>query len=335
MGLPALSRRLKSRLTEVYEIIREGSYPNANTLSRRFEVGARTIKRDIEALRDHFKVAIEYHPSRHGYYLVHPEKGFPDGPFSEAEIFAVFVTRQFLAAHSGTAIEQILSEGFQRLELRLDGEQRFHLGDLAQLISFRPPALEDLGVELFRQLTHALRQHREVHFRYQGLKDSKPRLRKVHGYHLGCFELKWYLFGWDTGCRAIRTFALSRMSSLKTISRTYTPPTDFHLADYLNGSFGVHSGNGTQEFQVEIRFDPWAARLVREPTWHHTQQLIETDAGLLLCLRLNGLDEIHRWILGWGEHAEVLHPPELRTRIAAIAQRMAALHQNPVRGTKP
>ncbi len=329
MGLPALSRRLKTRLTEVYRFIREGSHPNANTLARHFEVGARTIKRDIEILRDHFKIAIEYHPSRHGYYLAHPEKGFPDGPFSESEIFAVFVTRQFLAAHRGTAIEQILSEGFQRLELRLDGEQRFYLGDLAQLISFRPPAPEDLGLELFRQLTEALRQRREVQFLYQGLGDSQPHLRKVRGYHLGCIDLKWYLFGWDTGRRAIRTFALSRMSALKTTARTFKPPTDFNLAQHLNGSFGVHSGNGTHEIRVEIRFDAWAARLVRERTWHHTQQLTETDAGLHLVLRLNGLDEIHRWILSWGEHAEVLHPPELRTRIAEITRRMAALHHGP------
>lgn len=330
MGLPALSRRLKSRLTEVYQIIREGSHPNANTLARYFEVGARTIKRDIEILRDHFKIAIEYHPSRHGYYLTHPEKGFPDGPFSESEIFAVFVTRQFLAAHRGTAIEQILSEGFQRLELRLDGEQRFYLGDLAQLISFTHPAPEDLGLELFRQLTNALRQRREIHFLYQGLNDAKPLLRKVRGYHLGCKELKWYLFGWDTARRAIRTFALSRMSDLRITARTFKLPTDFNIAQYLNGSFGVHSGNGTHEIRVEIRFDAWAARLVRERTWHHTQELIETDTGLHLILRLNGLDEIHRWILSWGEHAEVLHPPELRTRIATITTRMAALHQDSV-----
>jgi predicted DNA-binding transcriptional regulator YafY len=326
MGTPALSRRLKARLAEVYQAIRTDDHPNANTLARRFEVTPRTVKRDIETLRDHFNVAIEYHPVHHGYYLLHPEKGFPDGPFSEAEIFAVFVARQFLAAHRGTAIEQILSEGFHRLELRLDGEQRYYLGDLAQLISFRPPAPEELGAELFRQLTDALRRRREVRFLYQGLKDPKPRLRRVRGYHLGCIDLKWYLFGWDTGRRDIRTFALCRMTDLETTARPFNPPSDFDIAQYLNGSFGVHSGNGANPTRVEIRFKDWAARLVRERTWHHTQQLIDTDHGLHLVLHLNGLDEIHRWILSWGDHAEVLHPPELCARIAGITARMTALH---------
>jgi predicted DNA-binding transcriptional regulator YafY len=42
-------------------------------------------------------------------------------------------------------------------------------------------------------------------------------------------------------------------------------------------------------------------------------------------MRLGSLEEISRWILGWGAQATVLHPPELATLIRETA---AALLKN-------
>ena len=38
---------------------------------------------------------------------------------------------------------------------------------------------------------------------------------------------------------------------------------------------------------------------------------------------VSGLNEISWWVLGYGDQAEVLEPPELRQLIAQHAQRMA------------
>lgn len=306
----------------VYEAIRGGHYPNANQLARALEAGPRTIKRDIEHLREQLGVGIRYDAVRHGYFLADPDAAFPGGPFSEAEILALFVARQSLAAQRGTAVEQILAEGFRRLESRLDGQQRYWLGDVGALVSFRAPAPEALAAELFHQLLGALRDRRELRFQYQGLGDPAPRTRRVRGYHLGCVEQKWYLFGWDVDRRALRTFALSRMGGLEVTAQRFRPPAVFDLARTLAGAFGVHSGEPGREIQVEIRFDAWAARLIRERTWHPSQTLRRDRDQVILTLRLSGLDEIHRWVLSWGEHAEVLGPVELRRRVQESARRI-------------
>ena len=41
---------------------------------------------------------------------------------------------------------------------------------------------------------------------------------------------------------------------------------------------------------------------------------------------VSGLNEISWWILGYGDQAEVLQPPELRQLIAGRAKRMAATY---------
>ncbi len=310
----------RDRLVAVFEAIQAGQYPNATTLSIDLEVSSRSIKRDIDQLRLHHGIDIGYDRVRHGYYLVDPGQGFRGAQFTEAEVLALFIARQALLAYRGTSLEPILSDGFRRLEKRFDSSQRFTVSDLSQLISFRIPAPEELQAEFFQTLTQALRETREVTFAYQGLADVEPKNRRVRPYHLGGVEYRWYLFGWDTMRQAVRTFALTRMSGLKLTRRRFEYPHDFDLISLLRGSFGVHAGEEGREVTVEIQFDHWAARLIRERRWHASQTLRDTEEGVILSLKLSGLDEIERWTLSWGSHARVLAPEELQHRIQKAAR---------------
>jgi len=63
---------------------------------------------------------------------------------------------------------------------------------------------------------------------------------------------------------------------------------------------------------------------VRGRRWHCSQELIELPKGRLrVKLRLNSLEEIERWVLGFGEHATVVEPEELSERIGKIGKELA------------
>jgi proteasome accessory factor B len=47
------------------------------------------------------------------------------------------------------------------------------------------------------------------------------------------------------------------------------------------------------------------------------------NGDLELSLTLGNLEEIERWILSWGNHAQVLAPAELKTRIAKTVSALA------------
>jgi predicted DNA-binding transcriptional regulator YafY len=65
-----------------------------------------------------------------------------------------------------------------------------------------------------------------------------------------------------------------------------------------------------------IRFHPLVARNVAEVSWHKTQQTSwNTDGTLDFSARVSGLGEIIWWVLGYGMHAEVIEPQELRDRV--------------------
>ncbi len=322
-------RQLPPRLLAVYELIRSGEFPNAISLGRQLEVAPRTIKRDVDRLRDHHGMMIGYNKVRHGYFLEDPVQALPGGRFTEAELMAMFVSRQALAACRGTAVERILSEGFRRLELRLDQDQRYLMGDLGDLVSFKEPASDDLELSVFQSLTRALRERLEVRFEYRGLSDATPQERQVRGYHLGCIDHKWYLFGWDLGREAVRTFALSRMGRLVVTSRRFKKPEDFNLAEILRGALTVHSGDAGRHMVVRLRLEGWAARVASERRWHPTQEVRPLGGGVVeLELRLSGLDEVFRWVMSWGDLVEVLEPTELRELVWKAARSLEARHRS-------
>ena len=53
------------------------------------------------------------------------------------------------------------------------------------------------------------------------------------------------------------------------------------------------------------------------------------DGEIEFSLKLGTLTEIQRWILSWGEHAQVIAPPELCSRIARTITAMNAKYTQP------
>ena len=88
-------------------------------------------------------------------------------------------------------------------------------------------------------------------------------------------------------------------------------PEDFDLKDYLGNAWGVY--RGAQTYDIEIRFSCEAAYLVTETLWHSTQTVQRhKDGTVTLGFRVDGLNEIVHWLLGWSGRVSVVQPPELR-----------------------
>jgi predicted DNA-binding transcriptional regulator YafY len=59
---------------------------------------------------------------------------------------------------------------------------------------------------------------------------------------------------------------------------------------------------------------------LRGRRWHWSQSAVELPGGQTrLRIRLNNLEEVERWVLGWGTHATVVAPLTLADRIEKIA----------------
>ena len=207
-----------------------------------------------------------------------------------AELVALLVAQKAVEQYAGTAFEAPLTNAFAKLTAQLDGPVTVALGAARHVFSFKAAGPAKADLELFRQLSQAVLETREVAFDYRSLGAAAPARRRVQPWHLCCVDNQWYLIGNDIDRAAKRTFALPRIAAVELTRRTFARPADFSIRDHLGGSFGIIAGTG--DYRVRLRFDAWAGQLVRERFWHDTQELTNRrDGGAELVFQLDSLAE--------------------------------------------
>ena len=78
---------------------------------------------------------------------------------------------------------------------------------------------------------------------------------------------------------------------------------------------------------IRIRFDPYAARLVRERQWHASQKIKELPKGEIeLTFTLSSFAEVVRWILSWEHHARVIASQSLRKEIQKTLKKLGEMY---------
>jgi len=311
------SRPPLQRMLHIHEELRAGRRPNCSTLARELEITPKTVQRDIDFMRDRLNLPIVYRGDRWGFEYSEPVEQFPTVQVSEGEVVALYVARRAIEQYRGTPFERPLRAAFEKVTSGLRDRISFTAGELDAAISFRSTGAGIADLELFREVSRAVLRSEELAFAYRKLGGRSDEPRRVRPYHLACFENQWYLFAFDLDRDSVRTFVLARMRSARTTGVKFEKPQDFRLSEYLSGSFGVHSGRG-KPVAVRVRFDAFAGQLVRERTWHPSQKLKAlSDGGVELSLRLAGFEELERWVLSWGPHAEVLAPAAFRESVAS------------------
>lgn len=313
------------RMMQIFEALKAGDFPNRVRLAQDIEVTTKTIQRDIDFMRDRFRLPIEFDSSRQGYHFNKPVDKFPMAELGEAELISVFVAQKALAQYQGTVFEAPLRSAFEKLTSSMDGKLTVSWADLDTAISFKPVESSPVDPLIFRSVAEAVRKRRVLRFAYHKLESKGHEARRVEAQHLACVGGKWYLIGWDLARRGWRNFVLTRMKSVEVGAEQFESKRPFKIDDYLKNSLGIFTGKGNHH--VRIKFDAWSARLIRERQWHPSQSIQELTGGELeLRLTLSSLAEIEPWVLSWGVHARVLEPKELIYKLRETGKKVRELY---------
>jgi predicted DNA-binding transcriptional regulator YafY len=312
-----MTRPPLDRMQRIFQAIKLSQYPNRIRLATEIEVTTKTIQRDIDFMRDRLNLPIEYNDKRQGYEFSQPVESFPMVELSEAELISVFVAQKALMQYKGTPFEHPLRSAFEKLVSGLDGKITLAWDDLESFISFRNFEIVPTDLKTFQVVSEAVRKNGVLEFEYKKLNACAYERRCIEPYHLACIQNQWYCFGYDIIRREMRTFVLARMRNAAETGQTFIKSAKFSLKEHLKDSLGVFSGKA--KHTIRIRFDKFAAQLVRERVWHPSQQIQELTGGEIeFRVSLSSLHEIEPWALSWGEHAKVIGPNELIKRLRDI-----------------
>ncbi len=324
------------RVLEIHKIVQTGKHPNCSTWAKEIEVAPKTIQRDISFMRNQLDLPLEYDQLKHGYCYTRPVHEFPTLNLSRNDLVALFLARHALEPLRGTRLERMLSESFSKIAEACPGEVSIQWNELDEAFSVKAAGVMPADVTLFGDLLDAVRACREVSFEYHKLTANKPEQRTVQPYHVGQIEHGWYLLAYDPARKAVRTFALQRITNLTMLRTEFVRDPRFNARDHLGGGFGVwsYAGEEKRKHEVHICFEGYAARVVGERMWHSTQAIrkLKPDGSVIeFQADLSGLEEITRWVLSWGSKAKVIGPPELVKR---VREELALMKEISMHGTE-
>ena len=317
-ALPS-SRPPLERMLKIHEALQDSAQVNCTNLAKKLEVSTKTANRDLVFMRDRMNLPLEYDPQTYVWRYTYPVKNFPIVQVSEGELLALLVAQKALEQYKGTPYHDQLATAFDKLSAGLKEQVSFSATGSLSNVSFHQQGQSKNDMAVFRSLSRAVMQNLEVEFDYKKPGSSKVESRHVQPYHLANRENSWYLVGYDLKRQAIRNFAVARMQTLQVRTKKFTRPADFSAEKHFAKAFGAYVGTG--DHRVVVRFSAEVAGQIKERVWHESQEIKDlADGRLEVTLQLDSLEEILRWILGWGPAAEVLTPKELVDLVCSSAE---------------
>lgn len=309
-------RHLLERIMEIDRQIRAGLYPNADKLAVEMEWSRSTIFEDRNFMIERLKAPLEYDREKRGWYYTDPTYVLPSIMVEDGELLAFFLSVEVAHRYSGTALEKPLRSAIDKIAQTIKGvSSTVNLETLRAHYSVAPSTAATTNEQLLFDLHEAIQQQRQLWIDYFTAKRGEWHERTINPHHLYHDQGAWYVFGFDHLRREMRNFHLGRVRAWRVLPERFEREPDFSIEAWMGHAFdGIR---GEQAVKVEIWFDEYQARWIREMNWPHDYEREELANGeLILRFETGGLEGVKRWVMKYGHHAEVLAPPELRAQVA-------------------
>lgn len=304
------------RLLQIDTLLRSGHRQTAESLAQSLEVSERTVRSDINFLRDRYHAPIAYQRAQ-GFHYTDPHWRLPSISLSQGELFALTLGARMLQAYAGSAYQAELQGAIARLAERLPEQTWIDLQQLAeQNVVFRVGAELDLDPEIWQLLEQACQLKRRVWMQYYSPTSNEVSQRELDPYVLHFSRNNPYVTGFCHLRQEVRWFRVDRIQKLELRSHLFEIDPLFDQESHFADAF-QHEVGGIPT-PMAIWFDARTAPYIRERRWHPTQQIEEQpDGSLILRFVVRGLNEVKRWVLFYGKGARVLEPPELVEMVRA------------------
>ena len=318
------AERLASVL-KILEVIQSRGLWTTKALAEELECSERTVYRYLDVLK--FAGVPYYREGPQQFVRVRPDYRFPILTLTEDEALGQALATAATKA-PGLDVGAGASATTRKLEATSAGDVKEILADTAQLISVLDLKLADHSKhrEAIKTIQFALLEERQITGQYESPYELKPVKLRLHPYRLCLVKNAWYVMGRPTDADEPRTYRVARFKTVQMLDQPADVPEDFDLKEYFGNAWSVFRGDKT--YDVEVRFTLEAAKVVIETVWHHTQKVrTHKDGSVSLSFRVDGLEEIRNWILGWAGSAKVVKPVELRDLVVQKLQAALGMHE--------
>lgn len=177
------------------------------------------------------------------------------------------------------------------------------------------------GAKFIGDIYDAVRRQQTIIITYQSFKARHPQALVVYPYLLKEYRNRWFLIceKASNSVPQVNIFALDRIQSVNIDKEhPFKRCVAFDPEHFFDDTVGVTKSIHDTARRVVIKVDRQQAPYVESKPFHKSQKVEQRfrDGSITLSLNVVINNELERLILGYGEHAEVIAPPEFRTRIS-------------------
>lgn len=308
-----------SRLLRVLSLLQTRSHWAGQELAERLEVHPRTLRRDIDRLR---QLGYPIHASSGvaGGYAFRAGESLPPLLLDDEEALAVSIALQIAAAGTVSGVEESSLRALVKLEQVMPVRLRRRTDALRSAILPMQRMGPTIDAGALATLATACRDQLQVGFHYRDLR-GQGSVRTVEPHALVHTGNHWYLVAWDPARDDWRTFRIDRVQGAPRTGAHFAP-RDAPAGDlraYVSGAMaGVHQGE--QARVVLHRSREVMARTI--PPSAATLEPIDDARCLMLC-GAGQLDSLVYWLMALDVDFDVLEPPALKERLLAANERLA------------
>jgi predicted DNA-binding transcriptional regulator YafY len=306
-----------ARLLRLLSLLQQRRHWSGRDLSQRLEVDGRTLRRDVDRLRE---LGYPVHASAGvgGGYQLGPGSSVPPVLLTDDEAVALaFALRT--AAGSVAKMEETSIGLLAKLDQVMPARLRKRASALHSVTLSLSNAQTSPPVDVLTRIASACRDHIKVKLNYKD-RDGKGSSRTLEPLRLVHAGSRWYLVAWDTQREDWRTFRVDRIERLVSSGPQFTPrkfPGD--IAQYVSQSMR----HVAYRYRVRLRLSGSLEMLSKSvPGWCGALEAAGEDA-CTLSTGADSLESLAALMLMTGGEFEILDAPELLPGLRTIAARLA------------
>lgn len=313
-----------ARLLHLLSLLHSRRFWTGGELARALGVTERSVRRDVDRLRE-LGYPVHATAGVGGGYRLGAGKDLPPLPLDDDEAVAVAIGLRVAATGPAAGVEAAAVRALSKLERVLPQRLRRRIQAL-QAVSVRLGEPDGtLDASTLVAVADACGAETVLRFAYRDRAGAVSQ-REVEPYRVVHTSHRWYLVAWDRARRDWRTFRVDRMARPQPGARFAPRPLPSEdLAAWVSQRVSTEAYRhravvtiAAPAAEVARRLSPVAVRV--EPAGEGTCR-VHTGADSL---------EVLAFHLGYlGFDFEVHEPPELREHLRVLAQRLARAAEAP------
>lgn len=306
-----------ARLLRLLSLLQTRRYWSGEELGQRLEVGVRTVRRDVDRLRE-LGYPVQASSGVGGGYQLGAGADLPPVLLDDEEAVAVAVALRAAASSVGR-IEETAMRLLAKLDQLLPARLRRRASALHS-VTLSLGSSESLpDADALARAAAACRDRQCLRFAYRD-HGGKASERTVEPLRLVNFGRRWYLVGWDRQRSDWRTFRVDRVQAPIALGERFTArePPQQDLAAYVARAISYTPF----EYQVKLRLRGSAENLAdRVPAWCGVLEAVDTRS----CILSTGADSVEALVAQIavaGAEFELIEPLDLAPALRRVVERL-------------